>query len=134
MSRITSLRTQKNPINPKDVAYPFAYINDEFMISDIQVPVLNEHPLFSAGDFPENIKKYYWIQKGEDGIKDWHALVYLTNRHYALFGASCPTTGFQTGKMSLVVSPYYDLLVRHAMSDKVYNTYIENTELSHSQV
>ena len=128
MARDTNYRTPIGKLNPKDLAYPFAYVDDEFPIKQIQVPVLKEYPLFDAGKFPDNIKKYYWILKGEDGVSPWYALLKLDNGNYAFFKASSCKTGFcDKGNMSLKVSPYYNLLIKYAMSDEDYKMYFDNT-------
>jgi hypothetical protein len=128
MVRNTGLRQQIVEPNPKQMAYPFAYVNDEFTIEDIQVPVINERPLFDAGKFPDNIKKFYWIRQGRDGLKPWYALVKLRNNHYAFYKASSCTTGFgDGGSMSLKVCPFYDLIIKYAMTEDEYSMYMKDT-------
>lgn len=126
--RHTGFRRQFVNPNPKDLSYPFAYVDDEFPLEEIQQPLLNEKPLFDAGKFPDNIKEYYWIRKGIDGIRPWYAFVKLSNNHYAFYKASSCATGFGNGgTMSLKVSPFYDLIVKHAMTLDEYIVYMEDT-------
>jgi hypothetical protein len=129
MARDTSIRVPIGQLDPKDMAYPFAYVEDEFPIEDIQVPVLKEYPLFGAGKFPDNIKKYHWIRRGEDGLTPWYALVSLDNGNYAFFKAFSVDSGFcDGGVMSLKVCPYYDLIIKYGMSDEDYNIYFSETK------
>ena len=133
MERDISIRAPLGEINPKDLSYPFAYVEDEFPIDDIQVPVLKEYPLFGAGKFPDNIKKYHWIRKGEDGVLPWYALVSLENGNFAFFKASSVKSGFcDGGSMFLKVCPYYDLIIKHGMSEEEYKLYFGETKWNYS--
>jgi hypothetical protein len=133
MARDTNTRIPISGANPKDLAYPFAYVDDEFLIEDIQVPVVKEYPLFGAGKFPDNIKKYHWIRKGEDGALPWYALVSLDNGNFALFKAFSGKAGFcDGGTMSLKVCPHYDLIVKYGMSDEEYRLYLNDTKWNYS--
>jgi hypothetical protein len=133
MERDTHVRAPLGEMNPKDLDYPFAYVEDEFPIDDIQVSVLKEYPLFGAGKFPDNIKKYYWIRKGEDGVSPWYALMSLDNGNYAFFKASSVKSGFcDGGTMSLKVCPYYDLIIKHGMTEEDYNLYLKETKWDYS--
>jgi len=113
---------------PKDLAYPFAYVDDEFPIKQIQVPIAKEYPLFDAGKFPDNIIKYLWIREGKDGVSPWYALMKLDNGNYAFFKASSCKTGFcDEGTMCLKVSPSYHTLIKYGMSNEDYKAYFDDT-------
>ena len=123
------VRTSIGELNPKDMAYPFAYVDDEFPVEDIQYPLTDDYPLYDAGKFPDNIAKYYWIHKGEDGGSPWFCLARLTNGNYILYEASCCINGFcsKSAFMNLIVAPRYDMIIEHAMTPDIYKLYISET-------
>jgi hypothetical protein len=70
---------------------------------------------------------------GEDGVSPWYALVGLDNGNYAFFNASSVKSGFcDGGIMCLKVCPYYDLIIKHGMSEEDYNLYVKETKWDYS--
>jgi hypothetical protein len=58
-----------------------------------------------AGDFPNNIGEYYWINDGKNDEHPWYALGRLNNGAYFYFIASCTFSGFDCeGQMALYLA------------------------------
>ena len=58
-----------------------------------------------AGDFPNNIREYYWINDGKNDEYPWYVLGRLANDAYFYFVASCNFSGFECeGQMALYLA------------------------------
>ena len=136
MSRDTQIRVQIEDIKVGSLHEPFSRINNQFehdnySIKNIQHAIVVENKTYDAGEFPDNIEKYYWVYPGKNDEIPWYALMKLTNGNYALYKATCDYTGFDCqGYMELFVSPFYENLINYAMTERVYNKYIKKTKPS----
>jgi len=134
MSRDTQFRIQNSHIDVGSLFEPFSWVNNQFdldnySIKNIQHPIVSENQMYDAGNFPDNIEKYYWVYPGKNDEKPWYALMRLTNGNYALYKATCDYTGFDCqGYMELFVSPCYESIILYAMTDRVYAKYIKKTK------
>ncbi len=113
------------------MGYPYNCIGtDYYHIDDIVRFVLieSEDDQANPDNFPENIEKHFWVHEGENDEDDWMACGQLTNGSYFLFTGGCGYTGFEAaGGMTLWISRSWANLVNHAMSESIYNQYIEET-------
>lgn len=112
--------------------YPFSYIGrDEwgcdYALADIVRPIMveTEAEAADAGDFPKNIKDFFWVRGGERDGDSWLAAGQLTNDNYFFYTGGCDYTGFDCqGGMNLWVSKSWKNIVDHAMTQWDYETYL----------
>lgn len=95
-----------------DLSYPFSFINKkddelwgyQYSTADFCRGLVDEE-LCDPGNFPKNIRDYYWIQEGENDGKSWLCLCRLKNGCYVFYSASCDYTGFDCqGGMIMFIS------------------------------
>ena len=132
VARTVELRKSINPIIPKELRLPFAFIQDQFgyTISSIVrhihcEPILRLDPY--PNTFPNNIQEYYWIYT-LPGAGMWTALGRMTNGIYFLYAAQCNKTFMnKNGNMVLWISTRYASLIHFAMNETLYQQYINGT-------
>ncbi len=116
--------------------YPYSCIGPEnesdcwgYGIDEIRREILIEEEEADAGDFPHNIAEHFWIREGCHDGDEWMACGLLTNGNYFFYTGGCDYTGFDCqGFMQLWVSESWKNIVDHAMTEKEYNLYVEQTE------
>ncbi len=78
--------------------------DNDYRIKTIVRPIPGVEAL-EAGDFPNNIREYYWINDGKNDEHPWYVLGRLTNDAYFYFVASCNFSGFECeGQMALYLA------------------------------
>lgn len=129
MNRNTTIRHQKN-VNPSNMNEPFFYIDGHYPLDTIYHQIIGRpNTRREMGDFPNNIKKWFWAHEGENDAESWRCLVQLENGYYAYYEAYCDYTGFDCqGGMDLFIDKKYDVLINLAMSNADYDLYIEETQ------
>ncbi len=124
---------QTNP-NKEALTYPFGFIGDDedgfdYTVKDIVKSIIIEETP-DVGNFPHNIKEYYWIHEGSNDCEDWSACGTLTNGLYFFFVANCDYTGFDCqGEMKLYVSKSFETLCEHGMGEKYYSVYTHECDV-----
>lgn len=119
------------PLLPSmDVPYSCVGETTSYSLKDIRRPIVveKEEDTADVGNFPANILEHYWIRAGENDGDSWLACGGLDNGAYFFYSGSCDYTGFDChGDMHLWVSNSWENIVEHAMSQREYELYIEQT-------
>lgn len=116
----------------KDMEYPYGCIGAKWLtgynVDEILVDICMETEVPEPGDFPHNIQEHYWIRPGENDGDDWISFGKLTNGSYFLYTGGCDYTGFDCqGGMKLWVTKDHKMIIDHAMDEKIYRLYKEQT-------
>jgi hypothetical protein len=128
------LRTAKTQQEcQRTMAYPLGYVNDQwqehYSLENILRPIVLEKDSAAAGDFPKNIREFFWVRCGENDGDSWLAAGQLTNDNYFFYSGGCDYTGFDCqGGMSLWVSKSWKNIVDHAMDGRDYEAYLRLDE------
>ncbi len=98
-----------------DEAIAIGCHDNDYRVKTIVRPVVGVAEL-DAGDFPNNIREYYWINDGKNDEHPWYVLGRLTNDTYFYFAASCGFSGFECqGQMALYLANDLQTLYDHGM-------------------
>lgn len=132
MPRKYTLRTMKDVKKyVKDMEYPYSCIGGEYsnyQVDSILVNICVETEVPEPGDFPNNIQEHFWIRAGENDGDDWISCGKLTNGSYFLYCGGCDYTGFDCqGGMKLWVNKSWQRIIDHAMDERTYKLYQEQT-------
>ena len=119
----------------KAFEYPFGFINydkcyKEFNIENFTLTLFDnklksERIDLTKINFPKDIKKVYWYDKGINDKKPWQVICKLrSNRHtfYVYYLAGCDYTGFDCqGYMKMYISKSFKKLLNLAIPSKLFN-------------
>jgi hypothetical protein len=87
-----------------DEAVEIGCHDNDYRVKTIVRPIPGVEAL-EAGDFPNNIREYYWINDGKNDEHPWYVLGRLANDAYFYFVASCNFSGFECeGQMTLYLA------------------------------
>jgi hypothetical protein len=132
--RVIELRTSKIPVNLADFEEPFNELDG--YVDDYLHPIITE-PEEDPGDFPNNIVEVYWGYYDSGDEYDWYAadtwklFCRLDNGNYAYLDVLMDGSdymGMGPENLKLYVSKSYEDIIKYAMSDNDYESYIEDTE------
>ncbi len=112
------------------MSYPYCYINDEYQthysLENIRRNIVTEAEAERAevGDFPNNIRRHFWVSCGQRDERPWISCGQLDNDAYFFYTGSCDYTGFDCqGGMQLWISKKWENIVDHAMNQGDYEAY-----------
>jgi hypothetical protein len=105
--------------------YPFSFIsqfdNDDalYITKNFIRPIPTDTTQSDPGNFPNNIKEYYWIREGENDGNPWELLCKLDNDCYVFYSACCDYTGFDCqGGMRAYISKDKDAIFNMGMNEE----------------
>lgn len=132
MSRILTPRFPTISHAKQAFEEPFSYFKEyNGVFSDAVKPLISQSSdeiKELAGSFPDNIAHWIWSVPGQHDGEDWFLFCILDTGAYALYYAGCCYTGFSAmGHMVLYVSNKADDIINLAMTDKIYELYIQKT-------
>lgn len=108
--------------------YPFSCIDYYY---DLELSEIPGQPLEDIGDFPHNIKEYYWIFPGANDWNPWMTLCRLDNDVYVFYKGECDYTGFDCqGSMEIYASKDPSVLIHQGMGNWDYDMYMEDVTKS----
>ena len=130
---IVEIRKSSILVSSYVLSLPYAYIQKQYGYP-VESIIRHIHcePRIGVGrypnTFPNTIKEYFWIYS--DLKSTWLALGILQSGFYFLYSAystsSNPFEG-KKGNMNLWIASRYENIIKFAMSDDVYNRYLEET-------
>ncbi len=98
-----------------DEAVAIGCHDNDYRVKTIVRPVVGVAEM-DAGDFPNNIREYFWINDGKNDEHPWYVLGRLANDAYFYFAASCGFSGFECqGQMALYLANDLQTLYDHGM-------------------
>ena len=127
---------QTQELCQEQMAYPYSYIGEDglgysYALAEIRrgIVVETEAEQAEAGDFPRNIQEHFWVRIGEHDGDNWISCGLLENGAYFFYEGGCDYTGFDCqGGMSLWISNSWKNIVDHAMTEPVYELYLQENE------
>lgn len=126
--RIVELRISKNHINLEDFEEPLSVVEAD--VDTYLYPILTE-PEADPGDFPNNIAEVYWgYADNWEYEGSWKLFCKLYNGNYAYLDAWVCSCGFGMwpDQLKLYVAKSYEDIIKYAMSQSDYESYMEDTE------
>ena len=127
-------RQNHKEIDKSALEYPLYYViySLKFTPNIIRKTILIESVYERArhGNFPDNIREYFWINNGQNDGISWLCVGQLNTGAYFFFSAYCNTNGFEgNGDMSLYVSTSFKNIIEYGMDDDEYQLYTSETEM-----
>lgn len=134
--RNCTFRQQIHP-NFNCLEEPFSFVR-EYQLKATKIPgeELSRPWDEDFSTFPNDIEHFFWVQEGQHDGDPWKCLVRIEDgwageNHlgtFAYFEAGCDYTGFDCqGFIKVWVSGSYSSLIKFAMDELTYQTYIQET-------